>query len=523
MQRETTLLYVHGESIGYGRLGVRLAEQFAAKGVDVYDGIEPPPDIKGQLTSGDRKVNEGRRAKRTNSIGWVSVPTHARGWYEGQVPWIFTMWEADWLPEAFRETLHHFDTVIVPSPQNVDLFSTYHPNVHLATLGVDPEVWHYQQRQAPTDTFDVLIGGSGGRKGVDVALKAFRLAFPPGSWGDGPTPRLVLKSPRSDLGFPDPLEKAALDFPPDDQLLIINGRLDAADEVALYARSHVYLQPSRGEGFGLQPLQAIAQGMPTILTDAHGHESFAHLGYGVDYTMERAGYFIYGGHPDMRWWEPKVDEIVDHLRDIYANYDNACAFAAESSRNALDYFTWSDCADQVLEVVGPDMEVPYSGSGEWIAPSVQRFLVRVNRHYSADIAGVSFQFEPGRDYYEHADVKRILYEAEVLDPSCLERVRQTTDGEQFDDHGLTQAQAERIDQYTAAHSFCPECRQPLNEAPTRADMLWALSEAARGEDIDRLMAELMSSAAPPRMEPVMDYKAIANGEKPVSVTSVSAA
>ena len=91
MSRETTLLYVHGESIGYGRLGIHLSEQFRQKGVEVYDHVEPPDEVKAAMTSGNRKVNVGRRHKQTNTVGWVSVPTHARGWFDGQYPWIFTM------------------------------------------------------------------------------------------------------------------------------------------------------------------------------------------------------------------------------------------------------------------------------------------------------------------------------------------------------------------------------------------------------------------------------------------------
>lgn len=500
MQRETTLLYVHNESIGYGRLGIRLADEFARKGIEVYDGVEPPSDLP--LSSGDRKVNEGRRTKRTNSIGWVSVPTHAKGWYEGQVPWIFTMWEADWLPEAFRESLHHFDTVLVPSPQNVDLFGRYHDNVKLATLGFDPEDWYPVERTEPDQFFDVLVGGSGARKGVDVAMDAFNKAFPPGSWGDGPIPRLVLKSPRSDFGFPDE-HAQKLTFPPDEQLLVIHGRIDPAEEQALYARSHVYLQPSRGEGFGLQPLQAIAQGLPTVLTDAHGHESFAHLGWPVGYDMVPAGYFIYGGHPDMRWWEPRVDDVVDHLRSIYDDYEGAAALAARAAVEAKGSFTWTHCAEQVLDAVGDSMGVPYSGSGEWVSPTLARFHVRVNRFWQADIAGLQYRFEPGKDYYEHADVKNVLFESEVLDPSCLENVHTTEGGgDRFDNTGLSQADAEKIAGYTAAHSFCPECRQPLNGAPSRADLLWALQRAQRNDNLDVIMAELMESAAPPRMEAV---------------------
>ncbi len=48
------------------------------------------------------------------------------------------MWETRKLPEPFRESLHELDRMIIPSEQNVELFSQYHPNVKSMPLGVDP-------------------------------------------------------------------------------------------------------------------------------------------------------------------------------------------------------------------------------------------------------------------------------------------------------------------------------------------------------------------------------------------------
>ena len=61
----------------------------------------------------------------------------------------------------------------------------------------------------------------------------------------------------------------------DERIHLMTGKLTSEEEVALYSMCHVYVQPSRGEGFGLRPLQAIAQGCPTIATNAHGHAAFS--------------------------------------------------------------------------------------------------------------------------------------------------------------------------------------------------------------------------------------------------------
>jgi glycosyltransferase involved in cell wall biosynthesis len=489
---ELTLLHVQSAAIGYGRLGVELHKALTNQGVDVYDGLDFPPEVRAKMSQGDLDVADGRRIKRTNAVGWVSVPTHAKGWHEGQFPFVFTMWEANWLPESFRETLHNFPMIVVPSRQNVELFGEYHPNVRYCPLGIDPDKWHFTERRMGP-TFDVLVGGSGGRKGLDVAVEAFAKAFPTDSWGDGPVPRLVLKSPKANLGLPDELRES-LPFPSSDRLTVISGRLDPEDEVALYQSAHVYLQPSRGEGFGLQPLQAIAQGLPTVLTDAHGHEAFSHLGWPVGYDMVKAGYFIYGDHPDMNWWEPKVDDIVDHLRSIYDDYDGARAIAARASKEARVEFTWDRTASQFLAALDGAHLEPVNITGDWFIPELKRYHVRVNRPWAADIAGVHYRFDEGEDYWEPSDVKRILFEGGYLDPVCLTST-EGFDGGDFDGNGLTADQAEQVGAYTAAHSFCRACQQQVNSVPTKADILWALSQARNGVD-DQTILEGLTLPSP---------------------------
>ncbi len=444
---ELTLLHVQQGEIGYGRMGIEVHRQLLAKQIDVYDGLASPEEAN--------KAFEGdRRYGMTNVVMWQSVPTHARGWFEGQVPIINTMWETDHLPESFRENLHAFDTVIVPSRQNVELFSEYHPNVRLAPLGVDPQVWCYQPRRPPETRFNFLAGGSGTRKGVDLVVRAFAEVFgQEGSWPhDGPVPYLMLKSPKAQDTYGPRIEQ-------------INGHISADEEVDLYAMAHCYVQPSRGEGFGLQPLQAIAQGCPTILTDAHGHEAFAQHGMGISASMVPAGYFIYGDAG--QWWEPDCNELCQAMYWTYHNYDQACRDADLGSAAVLEQFTWSHTADAILDAIGYDRLGPYVGSGRWLKPTSKLYALRTTQDWKADIAGETLLFEAGKQVYTSADVKRILFEAGLLEPSCVTGP----------DSGLLPEQLARTDAYCAAQGFCPLCDQKLGSGITRADQIIAESEA----------------------------------------------
>jgi glycosyltransferase involved in cell wall biosynthesis len=441
---ELNLLYVHSESIGYGRYGVNLARALTEAGVDVYDHLPEPNDPPPQRDLEHLgHLNTGAASKVCNVVAWISVPTHARGWHDGQYPVVSTMWESQSLPESFRESLHNFPLVIVPSHQNQELFSRYHPNVAFVPLGVDPAVWHPEKRPEVGATFRFLIGGSGPRKGTDLAHKAFRAAFPTTSQGE-PTPVLVMKSPRAE-GFHGP------------NIEVIGGRIPAAAEVDLYASAHCYLQPSRGEGFGLQPLQALAQGCPTILTAAHGHDAFAHLGIGIPATPTPASYFIYGDAGE--WWEPDFDALVDQMRWVYHHYDEARGRAAHAAEVIAAEFTWANTAARFADAIGMDRLCAPATVDGWYTPDARLYEVVTNRDWRCEVAGITYFFEKGRSYRELADIKRIAFESGILDPCCVTG----------DDTGLAPSQLEGA--YSASHSFCPTCHQQLGTRPTRADVL----------------------------------------------------
>lgn len=472
---EITLNHVRGEYIGYSRYGTVLHRELSKLGVEVYDRMDAPDDGNYHNFVIEQQ-GEDRRHKKTNVVAWVSVPTHARGWWDGQIPVLSTMWEATVIPESFRENLHAFDTVIVPSDQNVEIFSKYHPNVVKVPLGIDPDVWHYQPRQTPTDHFNFLIGGSGKRKGTDLAVRAFRAVFPDGSWGDGPEPRLILKSPKPE-DFYGP------------RITRVGGRLSAEDEVSLYRSAHCYLQPSRGEGFGLQPLQAMAQGIPTILTDAHGHKDFAYLGMRLDSKLAKASYFIYGDAGE--WWEPDFDQLCDYMRDVYNNYDAAAAKAEYRSQIVVRDYTWKLTAERFVGAIGLDkLTTPYAGAGRWVKPEAKRYKVIVNRAWAADIGGAQYQFTPGLTYWEPADVKRILFEQDLLAVDCLVmRSKEHPNGLlPSEDLGLAKEQCERLGEYTASHAHCQQCGQRLGSSPTRADEIFEQLQrvAELGENVATL-------------------------------------
>jgi glycosyltransferase involved in cell wall biosynthesis len=323
----------------------------------------------------------------------VMIPPMVKGWLDGQRPIIFTMYETTDCPAQFR-SLQDFEQVLVPCEANVEAFSRWHPNVKRVPLGVDPKVWK-QTARPDGGPFTFLTSGSEPRKGADVTAAAFRAAFP-----NDPDVRLLVKFPTS----------SPVSLPNDPRIQVVGGYLGHDEELALYASAHCYVGLSRGEGFGMMPLQAMAQGCPTILTDAHGHAEFAKYGLPVGFTLvPAASYMRYGEAGD--WWEPSFDDAVEQMRHVRDNYDKELRRAVSNGKKVRAEFTWDRSAEQLLDAVGRDRLTPYTGSCAGRKRTELNVPVQVKSKVNPDIGNASYRFEPGVEYWVPANVKDVLRQA----------------------------------------------------------------------------------------------------------------
>lgn len=460
-------LYVHSREIGYGRMGVDLIEAVKRQGVEVFDDLPNPQ------TSGAQKFiphTEGRSAV-CGHVSWLSTPGHYRGHWKGQTTSLLTMWESNLLPEPFRESLDVFDTIIVPSQQNKELFGRYHKNVRYVPLGIDPSQWFPMERPTLDEPhFTFLISGGGYRKGSELVIEAFRKVFD-GRVPDGPAPRLFVHSAK------------ASEFPKDERIHLITGKLTDEEEVALYSMAHCYVQPSRGEGFGMRPLQAIAQGCPTIATNAHGHAAYGgYITYPLGWTLQETPPQSFHHGPAGSWWEPNFDELCQAMEDVYLHYNVAVSRARTAAQMVGQLFTWDMTASKYLNAIGRDqLELPDVDPVEWVEPVARRYLVRVNSTRFFEVGGMQYLLEPGHDYWEPADVKRVLFDGGHLDVSCLPQNLLKDEGEDgrgipltLLESGLTPDQFRNIPAYSGSHAMCPTCTQKLNSNPMSLEELEAL-------------------------------------------------
>lgn len=104
---------------------------------------------------------------------------------------------------------------------------------------------------------------------------------------------------------------------------------DRSELPNLYRRADVFVSTSWGEGFGLPPLEAMACGIPVVLTDSGGVRDFARAGENCVLVSPRA-----------------VDQIAAGMTQILSDRAWATRLAA-AGVTTVERFQWEACVDRL--------------------------------------------------------------------------------------------------------------------------------------------------------------------------------
>lgn len=248
--------------------------------------------------------------------------------------WAFSMWEDTRIPEVWAEKINDTcERLIVPCAHNARVFALGGVSVpiHVVPLGIDPQEHKPLPRWKKSETYTFLaIGDRARRKGWDIAIVAFCAAFPASKY---PNVRLVIKT-RED-------EKLV----PFGDTRIMHWREDCSTTAEIFAQGDCFVFPSKGEGWGLPPREAVALGVPTIVPRHTGLED------GIDHwgtVILEKGQLCpsdlgHGGH----WYEPDYEELAAAMKWCYEHPDEAREKALDGSEWLRAHQTWNQAADKL--------------------------------------------------------------------------------------------------------------------------------------------------------------------------------
>lgn len=262
----------------------------------------------------------------------------------------YTMLEVDGIPEDWILQANALDEVWVPSSFNKQTFldSGLKVPVHVMPLGVNPDFYNPKIRPyRPTDRFTFLaVFEWGERKGAELLLRAYHRAF---SQKDDVL--LLAKVINTDGGVNVQKEIKALNLPENGAPVAImyNQDLPTHQMGSLYRSADCLVAPSRGEGWGMPHIEAMACGLPVIATDWSAPTDFMHESVAYPLRVSKlipaiAKCPYYEG---FRWAEPDEDHLVYLLRHVYENREEAAAKGQRASAEVLSKWTWRHAAEKI--------------------------------------------------------------------------------------------------------------------------------------------------------------------------------
>lgn len=319
---------------GYGSVSEMAIKTLDKLGIDVYT----PAKIIDESSQAGRL---GEIAKKQIVADAVTIIYSLPDVYDrvnSQIKFGYTMFENTKLPAGWTEKLNNCTGVIAPSQFVKELYISNGVKVPVLKYlhGVNQEYFHWMDRpERDTYTFIDFAAPLSTRKGAELVYKAFAMAFPKNTHKDV---RLILKTTEPFWLW------GGLD---DKRVRLIKHSLDSTEMLRLLFDADCMVFPTHGEGFGLPPLQAMATGLPTLVTNWSGCQEYADKKYclPLDYTLVESPHWKTGG----QWADVKTDDLVDKMRWCYNNRKIARSIGKTAADHVAKEWTWEKRTNDFLD------------------------------------------------------------------------------------------------------------------------------------------------------------------------------
>lgn len=277
-------------------------------------------------------ASQNREMNQAGAMVWHDQPREQWLYSPFKKNIAITPFETTSIPRSWMGKLNGFDALLVPCKQNIEAFAASGVKIPIELIhwGVDPAVHAPIARpERPIFTFGHM-GALSIRKGTDLLVEAFTEAFP-----NEKDVRLICKS--SYNTYP---------FNTKDKRIQIHLSHWTEEEITklFYKEIDCFVFPTRGEGFGLTPLEAMATGVPAIVTGWSGPLEYMtpEVGWLIDYTLSPAKNFsnlIYKEDCG-DWAEPSKDHLISLMRHAYNHRDEVKEKGVAAAKHVKENWLW---------------------------------------------------------------------------------------------------------------------------------------------------------------------------------------
>lgn len=263
---------------------------------------------------------------------------------DSEVKLAYSMFETTKIPQKWVDILNgEFDGIVVPDPYLIKVYKNSGVKIPIFVLPIpmnlEPYFSHPLKSKPGGKPF--IFGDCSANKNPCVLLEAFSKAF-----GNNSDFHLILRSvgiwDRSTID--DLISKLQLS-----NVTVDDNCLSREEYIELISNFDCYINLSRGEGFSLIPREALALGIPVIITKNTALKTICNSGYVRSVKSQKLvpPLLIYklAYEDDCGYqFDCEVDDVVEALLDVYDNYDQYFIKA----QNGREWVQQYDCNNKEL-------------------------------------------------------------------------------------------------------------------------------------------------------------------------------
>lgn len=269
--------------------------------------------------------------------------------------WIIMQpWEYTKLPQEFVDFFKDAHELWTPSNYSRQAFVNSgidFNKVQVIPNGIDPELFTPKGNKFKLNSNKkikfLFVGGTIARKGIDLLLKSYVDAFSNkddvsliikdmggNTFYKGQTAQNMIKEIQNVETYPE--------------IEYINTELNEEEMISLYRACDVFVSTYRGEGFSMPTLEAMACGLPVVVTDGGATDDFVDNTFAWKIKSEKVGInklvkdINFAG--EAHWLQPNMSDITKTLQDIYNNPSSIFPMGLQASYNARTKWTWRNTA-----------------------------------------------------------------------------------------------------------------------------------------------------------------------------------
>lgn len=255
-----------------------------------------------------------------------------------QIRLAYSMFESSQIPKLWVNNLNrYFDAVVVPDPYHISSYQDSGVTIPIFVLPLGLNLKKLLEEPIKTSVHSPFVFANFStcilRKNHQLLIKAFYKAF-----GNDPTVKLWINSKYTEDHLFDILkdEIKALGVT---NILLTNHCYDNASYIQNFHTIDCYVSLSQSEGFSIQPREAMALGIPCIVSDNTAQSTICKSGLvkSVPCSVKEPAY--YENFKDVFGFRYAVDldETIQALKDMRFNYGDYLAQSEKLRKWASQY------------------------------------------------------------------------------------------------------------------------------------------------------------------------------------------